>query len=476
MSSSGGGSGIGGGSKLPLSGIKSVQSHRELAPQNIRIGDAQITPDGLVLLNGESLDPNTDAGHERLKAGVTNAALERIMEIIQYKNDPASVGTMAFGDALVDEHGHIIIDGRLIDPATVEGFAALKGAVSGEDLILLLGVLNLEWVDVNAGNETVQLNADVIVDGNQIQLGGEIIDASTPEGFEALRQAVTDEELEALKGMLMLEVKQTDAGLILAPDDRFEPDDTDAIRKRLGPTSTTNGATETDTELGTFFVEQGMANPYNANTTPALYQQISGTQEFTAAVNQLTVTLANPSQSAINEFNQRMRALETAQPHGNIMEVLFLVFRESIKETNEEKKYFLIKLQEFNKMAEALSEYLSDLVKVSRDLGARAAGAKYPEMVLTASPVNIKKFDLSTLGADGTLNTLSTESKRLDRAGLNDTIKEVEAMQETVRNKRQMATTAFQNFDQKSNQLYNLMASVMKAFNEMRMGTVRNFL
>jgi len=39
-----------------------------------------------------------------------------------------------------------------------------------------------------------------------------------------------------------------------------------------------------------------------------------------------------------------------------------------------------------------------------------------------------------------------------------------------------MASTAFQNFDQKSNQLYNLISSVMKAMNEMRKGTVRNML
>ncbi len=52
----------------------------------------------------------------------------------------------------------------------------------------------------------------------------------------------------------------------------------------------------------------------------------------------------------------------------------------------------------------------------------------------------------------------------------------VETGQEQVRNKRQMASTAFQNFDQKANQLYNLLSSVMKAMNEMRMGTVRNML
>lgn len=69
------------------------------------------------------------------------------------------------------------------------------------------------------------------------------------------------------------------------------------------------------------------------------------------------------------------------------------------------------------------------------------------------------------------------ESKRkLTLSKLNKTIRELESMQETIRNKRQMSSTAFQNFDQKSNQLYNLLSSVMKAMNEMRMGTVRNML
>ncbi len=77
---------------------------------------------------------------------------------------------------------------------------------------------------------------------------------------------------------------------------------------------------------------------------------------------------------------------------------------------------------------------------------------------------------------DGGAVVIQKGSRRLDRAGLSDAIKEVESMQETVRNKRQMASTAFQNFDQKSNQLYNLISSVMKAMNEMRQATVRNML
>ena len=59
---------------------------------------------------------------------------------------------------------------------------------------------------------------------------------------------------------------------------------------------------------------------------------------------------------------------------------------------------------------------------------------------------------------------------------LNRAIRGLQSMREEVRNKRQMSATAFQNFDQKANQLYNLLASVMKAMNEMRSGTVRNML
>lgn len=83
----------------------------------------------------------------------------------------------------------------------------------------------------------------------------------------------------------------------------------------------------------------------------------------------------------------------------------------------------------------------------------------------------------------GKMNSMSpsnkpgrSSGKQQDRKGLKNALKEVESMQEQVRNKRQMASTAFQNFDQKLNQQYNLLSSVLKALNEMRMGAVRNMM
>ena len=47
-------------------------------------------------------------------------------------------------------------------------------------------------------------------------------------------------------------------------------------------------------------------------------------------------------------------------------DLLSFVFRESIHETNQDRAYFLSKIQMFNKIAEGLSDYLGDLVDASQ--------------------------------------------------------------------------------------------------------------
>jgi hypothetical protein len=310
------------------------------------------------------------------------------------------------------------------------------------------------------------------IEGASVQLpSGVRVDLSTAEGVAAAEANLTAEQLSELE-RLMNSIGFRRAGSTFVPRDDYQ------LRRELGvvgPSSTNSGMTDLDAEIGEkVFVAHGYPNPYNANTTEALHEQIRGSASFKAAVSALSEQVANPTHANGAEFLSRMTALAAEFSHGNIMELLFTVFRESIQATNEDKKYFLMKLQEFNTMAEKISEYLSQLVEYSEDLSVKSEGQKYPEKVHIH--VECKTFDLSTLDRNGNLVATQVETKSLDRQGLNDRIKDVESMQETVRNKRQMASTAFQNFDQKSNQLYNLMASVMKALNEMRGGTVRNML
>ncbi len=60
------------------------------------------------------------------------------------------------------------------------------------------------------------------------------------------------------------------------------------------------------------------------------------------------------------------------------------------------------------------------------------------------------------------------------RVALKNLIKDVEAQREQLRNRRAVAQTSFQNFDQKANQLFNMLSSVLKTMKEMRQGAIRN--
>lgn len=80
------------------------------------------------------------------------------------------------------------------------------------------------------------------------------------------------------------------------------------------------------------------------------------------------------------------------------------------------------------------------------------------------------------LEASSERGTSGGEDRSLDRDRLSGIIGELEKEQEEARNSAQMASEAFTNFDQKSNQAYQMLSSIIKAMNEMRMGTVRNML
>ncbi len=57
---------------------------------------------------------------------------------------------------------------------------------------------------------------------------------------------------------------------------------------------------------------------------------------------------------------------------------------------------------------------------------------------------------------------------------LSDKIKSLENQMETVKNKRQEAMTSFENIDQKANQLFNLLSTVLKNMKDTQSGIIRN--
>jgi hypothetical protein len=171
---------------------------------------------------------------------------------------------------------------------------------------------------------------------------------------------------------------------------------------------------------------------------------------------------------------------------------------------------------EFQQVGQQLAQYAQDLRNTGEAMKAHARApmpkgltesqmnsfvAKRSELVATADAAlklangierrgqkaqrrTLTRADMESLGqeADPLNRRINQKTARIPMrkspgsVDLNVASRDVDPNTESIRNKRQMASTAFQNFDQKANQLYNILSSVLKAMNEMRMGTMRNML
>jgi len=306
-------------------------------------------------------------------------------------------------------------------------------------------------------------NPPVVIDQGLIKFNGETLDPrDTADLSKVLDSGISGAQFMELQKDL------ADWDLVLAGDKFVEAEDFSLL---VGPEDAGDGD-DLDCEMRDHIYRDNGWHCPHGNSTAGVHAELCNDPHFMSCTDSCKNMIENPSAANKEAFMKGFMDYSDGRP--NVHELLFLVFKESIKETNEDKKYFLLKLKEFNDMAEGLSQYLGELVDASSKLSAKGKDEEYPDKVTV--DVDVKEFDLSTLGKDGKLIEMDSQSEPLNSASLNNRIKEVESMQETVRNKRQMASTSFQNFDQKSNQLYNLISSVMKSMNEMRSGTVRNML
>ncbi|MHA2247197.1 MAG: hypothetical protein ACXADY_19785 [Candidatus Hodarchaeales archaeon] len=142
----------------------------------------------------------------------------------------------------------------------------------------------------------------------------------------------------------------------------------------------------------------------------------------------------------------------------DVMQRLFGIFCQSIEEINQDKEYFLRKLKEMNDIAEAITDYL-----------------KYLTDIFTDTDDEDKEDETSNKGMIGYANIKLKKASTSLQGALNMigvVVKEREEREE----RRRAYITAFENFDQKANQLLNLLSTVMKSTKEMQTAVSRNLL
>ncbi|MED5464441.1 MAG: hypothetical protein VX699_07295 [Myxococcota bacterium] len=305
----------------------------------------------------------------------------------------------------------------------------------------------------------------VVHDQGMIEFAGETFDPRVASELEQVTSQISASQLETLKDELKA------WNLVLEGDHFVEEQDYSAV---IGGPKESDEGDALSQELRAEVYEKNNWICPQGNSTREAYASASQEQGFQDSTRLAKEYFENPTEENKGAFIKQF--FDYTDGKVNVHELLFLVFKESIQETNNDKTYFLKKLKEYNDMGDDISSYLRELVDASQELTEKTDGMKADAAQKEKVSVDVKEFDLSTLNKDGHLVATSDEVKKVDRTALNDHMKNVESMQETVRNKRQMASTSFQNFDQKANQLYNLISSVMKSMNEMRSGTIRNML
>ena len=220
-------------------------------------------------------------------------------------------------------------------------------------------------------------------------------------------------------------------------------------------------------------------NPYTKNRLAELGRQGTSVRRFPGFSATVLVgkrAVAKPNNTKLREeFARRLNVLVQSSPGSNIMALLFFVFRESIKEQNEDKKYWLGRLKEMNKIAQALADQLKYLNQAMRKIPERGESGKDRDNEQKKVAVHVKNVKCPISKRDKYKRcSITTRKASMSSSQIQKEISKIEAQRETVRNKRQLAASQFENANKIAGQYINMLASVLKTLNEMNKGIIRN--
>jgi len=138
-----------------------------------------------------------------------------------------------------------------------------------------------------------------------------------------------------------------------------------------------------------------------------------------------------------------------------------------------EKLTFLSKVRDLEVAADAAMKLASKIdIRANRAQRRVLTRADMDSLYIDVDVLKVKIKRISSKNSK--TRTWQRKDPKIYRDKLH--IKEPEEDMESVRNKRQEYQTMFENFDQKTNQLFNILSTVMKSMKEMQQATTRNLL
>jgi hypothetical protein len=345
-----------------------------------------------------------------------------------------------------------------------------------------------------------------VIDQNSVTLSGQTggsqtIDLGAPGALAAL-EAALGESGQAILAQIKAQMQAR--GMVLdANSGRFVPSDT--YRRGTATTSSTQtesaGQASADTAMNDIADAMRNGGVYvNPRAAMQTYQNIRSSDRFAEdvafvknSINNPAVQLglqSTPPKGAGQAFLQELAARGLMHRDEDPALVVMALMRESVKESFEDTKVFLDKIKHLNNVSTALTETAAKIDAISKKMANAEGANKYPEKATieisnTDSATRIP--DLSSAINGGTTNAaqlrsldwggqVNGNSTILRRGHIDAMAKNIEREMEKVRNERQMATTHFQNFDQKKSQYISILTNVSKNWHSTVQSAQKNFL
>ena len=164
---------------------------------------------------------------------------------------------------------------------------------------------------------------------------------------------------------------------------------------------------------------------------------------------------------------------------GDWLAMLFEVFKESKRDTLANQKYFLKRLEERNKINDAIQKYMRELVEDAQKLNKKVRGVSDSQKDKQTVRVIQKNFDVGPQaqatdehGNRITPSPTKTERKSQGREDLNNLIKDVDMMSTRARIESDKIKGFFQGWQEKANQVDQQLTSILRIFKDLGRGGV----
>ena len=210
---------------------------------------------------------------------------------------------------------------------------------------------------------------------------------------------------------------------------------------------------------------------------------VAGLPTAHAAIEAGKSAVSSPDEVGLRaEFTDRLGAVLGSGEAGNILETLLVILKESVSELSEDKKYWLNRLSQQNKMNEELSEYMKELSEAGQELGGRERAGR--QSTAATVPVTVRTLDpvwLDNLGEPGARGAVCDPCLATRAATLN--AEQIQREQESVLGVQRRLRTALEEtaarqaeIELREEEVVRLMAEVLRRVDDDRDGLIRRLI